>query len=416
MGLRESGDAVSATLEWALVDGSRVHAARFVGVESRLRPAATCPCCGSAVTWKAGESVTPHVAHLPDSTCPTSNPETAAHFNAKMRLADMLGERGTVSLVSPCTHGHPVSARWLVGRWTCAIPESRVGTRRPDVVLVSESDSGSDIAVAAIEVLHTHAVDAAKAADLAASGVPWIEVTSADALAWNGAAPLPTRNVDEETRGSLDAACRRCAALAYAARAEADRRASLAATVAADSAALREADQRARRERFAMVEYPREMKRREDDARRLLASPPPHHIAVAIAMVANPGETAVGAVLMKPGRPVRTCLIEGNVGSGTAAWIALEHAIGELARLAPGVSATFFTNYPDVAKGAMRPRYPLAIDDEGEALRRRVVKAVDRGGHLVLATPASRSVRFDAAEWILKAQTAARAALDSRVA
>jgi hypothetical protein len=178
---------MSAVLEYALVDGRPVHARRFVGVETHLRPVGRCPCCDEVVVWKAGESgkVTPHVAHASGAACASTAPETAEHLNAKARLTEVLSERGHVDIAWRCYDGHAVAVRWEPG-WTRVVPEYRVGTRRPDVAMVDVSGC----AIGAIEVRHTHAVDSAKASDFALQDLDWIEVDALTVLRWDGVSPL----------------------------------------------------------------------------------------------------------------------------------------------------------------------------------------------------------------------------------
>ena len=197
---------MTATLEWALgPDGQPRSASWFVGIDPRDRPRMTCPCAASdgtrhEVLAKAGESgkVTPHFAHLPDSTCAATNPETAEHYNAKMRLASILGDADGLYISARCKAGHRVACLWSARSWLSAVPEFSVGTRRPDVVLLGRDRE----VIGAIEVLHSHAVDARKARDLATWGVRWIEVRSldgADKLTFGGNRQTHQRAVEGGT-------------------------------------------------------------------------------------------------------------------------------------------------------------------------------------------------------------------------
>ena len=196
-----------AKLEWAVgPDGRNVRAASFVGVDPRDRPRVTCPCCVEVVAIKAGDVVVPHIAHLPGSACAATNPETAAHLNAKMRLVALLGRTHSMEIAGRCRYGHTAACVWSPTAWARAVPEYTHGSRRPDVALLD----GAGAVLAALEVLHTHAVDRRKAADLAALGAPWIEVTSGEALEWDGVRPLALNNCDAATRGEINAACTSC--------------------------------------------------------------------------------------------------------------------------------------------------------------------------------------------------------------
>jgi len=329
------------------------------------------------------------VAHRPGSLCATTNPETAEHYNAKMRMADLLGAQRSLRIATKCRAGHPIVAVWNVGMWTRAVPEMRVGNRRPDVVLVKDSDSGSDFEVAAVEVLRSHAVDQEKAADLAALGLRWVEVTAAVALAWDGESPLPVCNFDGESWIEFDDECGKCREIAER---------------------YKESRRRFEFER-RRSEYRANVKSRIAEVALLRKNPPKIHIAVAIAMSNNPGAAAVGTVLMRQDRPVRTALIDSKIGNGSALWLALWHAIERLEAVSPGTAAVFHVNDNQVAGAAMRPRYPVERESEVEIIRRRVSETVERRGHLVWVDSTRRTPLSTGATWILKAQEAARAEL-----
>jgi hypothetical protein len=203
---RHAQERSKAKLEWATVDGVIFHAAQFVGVDPSNRPEGRCQCCEEAIVWKAGDVVVPHVAHRANTTCPSTNPETAEHMNAKAKIAHALTSENALTIASTCSVGHPGSMLWDVAPWAYVQPEYRLNTRRPDVALLTASHDG----LAAIEVLHTHAVDKAKAADFAAAGLPWIEVHSRVALEWDEKGPLPIVAADAVTRAGFDAECRQC--------------------------------------------------------------------------------------------------------------------------------------------------------------------------------------------------------------
>lgn len=172
---------MTAVLGFALVDGAPREAREFVGVPTKDRPEAVCPCCGDAVVWKAGDVKVPHVAHVSGAPCATSNPETAEHLNAKAALARRLsGGAGLWIRLRCIVCRSGVRARWGVPAWHRVEVEYRVGARRPDVVLIAEDGS----TVAAIEVFHTHAVDAEKTASFAWSGIRWIETRSEEVSRW----------------------------------------------------------------------------------------------------------------------------------------------------------------------------------------------------------------------------------------
>lgn len=198
-------------LSFAVINGTKVFASSMVGVHPDDRPKALCHECGKGVHWKAGKEVTPHLAHEPDSLCALTNPETAAHQEAKSALQEALLTRSTLVITHECQvcRWKTITREWMSG-WSDVLMEFRVNSRRPDVVMVD----GNVDAIAAIEVKHSHAVDEKKAADLAASGVPWIEVGSAAARAWakDTSKPIPVLNADRATIEASSAACETCEA------------------------------------------------------------------------------------------------------------------------------------------------------------------------------------------------------------
>lgn len=374
-----------ARLEWALADGAVRGAREFVGVAARQRPTGLCPCCGDAIVWKAGTVTVPHVAHRPDSTCAATNPETAAHLNAKAALARALAMIDSLSLLGRCSMGHGVIARWDVRPWSRVEPEFRLGTRRPDVSLLSADGQG----LAAVEVFHTHAVDGAKADDLAASGLRWIEALSHIACAWDGVAPLPVRAADAATLAAFDAHCSECAARRRTESDEARLR---------DEASLEEA------KRKAAIDHAHALRRRQRarDLPALFASPPTLHIAVAVAMNGNPGPAAVAAVVMRAGKVPHTRPIVESIGSGVAAWHAIEFALELLIGHLPGRAATIHTSHVAIADSANQ-----CVGGDTE-LQRRVCALMADTRSLVVAVRASGPTAAEALYWIAAAKEAAR--------
>lgn len=172
--------------------------------------------CECRVDLKLGGKRRHHAAHQPSARCPVTRPETALHLNVKCHLAAQLeaaiatgdplqvveqcfvgqwgmswdrrfdeeAPEGVLReewLAAPCAGTR--SRVWLEG-WDAVKVELRLrdpgdplAGRIPDIVLLRDGEP-----VAAIEVFHTHAVDARKAEALAGMGVPWLEVRAEVAL------------------------------------------------------------------------------------------------------------------------------------------------------------------------------------------------------------------------------------------
>jgi endogenous inhibitor of DNA gyrase (YacG/DUF329 family) len=212
-------------LEWVVLDGRRTEVSGFAHLPPGARPRVTCPECGAPVTLKLGKVRRHHAAHAVGSTCAATQPETALHLNVKYFLAAVLeraaGGSAGLLIRRRCAVGNRpyeggAGASWVestspacavvddaewVSGWDDVAVESRLTAagayRTPDIVL---RRNGS--AVAAIEILASHAVDAEKAAMLARLEVPWIEVRAVEQLyeaptAWTIDQPL------EPVRGSM---------------------------------------------------------------------------------------------------------------------------------------------------------------------------------------------------------------------
>ena len=242
---------MSVMMEWAIgPDGEKVRASTFVGIAPRLRPRVVCLCCDEVVTPKAGTEVTPHFAHRAGSACALTNPETAAHFNAKMHMAAMLSACSVVRVLGRCPRGHSHALEWDLPVGRSVEVERAVGSRRPDVLVTV-----GGAPCLAVEVLHTHAVDDEKAADLDATVVDWFEVRAVDALAWNGASRLATTRVCATARALASWQCKHCVTAEIAARRvrEAIQRG-------------REIEQRAHEEAQASVDAARQARAQEAEA------------------------------------------------------------------------------------------------------------------------------------------------------
>jgi hypothetical protein len=223
-------------LAWARDrDGRLAPAAALDAASRRARAPFACPGCGEEVIPHLGARRARHFAHRPGSACPLTSPETALHFNAKARLLALCDEafRRTrrVTLLTRCAACRRPDPRDLAALGDEAISEGAVGTLRADV-LVRRAGAPA----LALEVLVTHAVDAAKEAALATAGVPAVEIDARDA--WEREVPrIPQADGPRAAAGAaasahegeVEVVCHRslgfppCPACRTAVRADADR-------------------------------------------------------------------------------------------------------------------------------------------------------------------------------------------------
>jgi len=176
-------------LAWARDRDGRMVAVRALDEASRrARAPFTCPGCGDELVARLGAVRARHFAHRPGSTCPLTAPETALHFNAKARLlalcADAFAGARAVTVLTRCPACRRGDPRPLADLGDAAAAEGAVGALRADVLLTRRGEPAL-----ALEVLVTHAVDAAKQAALTAAAVPMIEIDAREAWEREGAAP-----------------------------------------------------------------------------------------------------------------------------------------------------------------------------------------------------------------------------------
>jgi predicted RNA-binding Zn-ribbon protein involved in translation (DUF1610 family) len=213
--LRREGVA----LAWARDRDGAITPVRTLDAASRrARAPFTCPGCGDELVARLGAVRARHFAHRPGSTCPLTAPETALHFNAKERLLALCAEafagRTAVTLLTRCGACRRLDARPLRALGDAAAAEGAVGALRADVLVTRRGAPA-----VALEVLVTHAVDAAKEALLSAAGVPVVEVDARDE--WERPGPGEAPAVEVLVHRALGfPPCPACQAQA---RAEADR-------------------------------------------------------------------------------------------------------------------------------------------------------------------------------------------------
>ena len=189
-------------------EGAFRHVSEFAHLSAGARPPVFCPNCDSPVILHLGVKNVHHSAHKPDAFCALTQPETVRHVNTKLHLHAQLSGASRLYVSQPCYgwwapnvesvkgghvecvgRGRRRPYLWLEG-WDRVEVEMSVGRRRPDVVLYR-----GDVAVAAIEVRATHAVDVEKCADLEHLGLPWLEVEAGEEFyageePWSPAKPL----------------------------------------------------------------------------------------------------------------------------------------------------------------------------------------------------------------------------------
>lgn len=394
--------APGVCLAWALVDGERVHAETMRGVPHDQRPRAICPCCSEVVVWKAGDVVTPHVAHAPGSRCAATNPETAAHWNAKFHVAELWNSCDQDYIEDK--PGFKITCRkcrresqfhWWLGQFESMAysrveVEVPVGTRRADVAFVHEeiaffSEANEQIewhqvteemfnrgsqkvtrrdVTAVIEIKHSHAVDARKAEEYKRLGVCWIEISAEDALAWKDLKhPIKPLQVCDLTREMFERRCERC-----------------------------EDIRRAKRE----AEVQRQNERRRDLALGRLHVQDRYEIpsltlVVAASVLGTRGPTAIAASVLGHNQPVRTQLLRGDYTWMEAIWMAIELAMVRLHEVAPGRSATIFSKAVTREKQISVLRYGYLGDKPFECRKGAIALcAVERGHVLMHSTPDER--------------------------
>lgn len=164
----------------------------FAHLTPKARPFSICPECEQPLTLKLGSSgkVAHHAAHQSDNRlCSLTNPESALHFNTKIYIYNELKKGSKLFLKQCCTGwtlpftktGQTEIKRscfsqkfkkylWLEN-WDEVWIEKAVSASRPDIVLYREG-----VAIGAIEIFVTHAVDEHKKAVSKDAGVQWVEI------------------------------------------------------------------------------------------------------------------------------------------------------------------------------------------------------------------------------------------------
>lgn len=169
--------------------GKRVLASECGGAHGYAKGHFLCVDCGAPVLVRRGGQRAWHFAHYSvqdNKRCPRQNGgESVAHYRAKHFLARNLwrcafaAERcygcGRAALFGPRL---PSGARVSFGECAAEVERRIAGTRC--VADVAVLDRATGVQVAAVEVLHTHAVDDEKRRACAQQGVPVLEVATGE--------------------------------------------------------------------------------------------------------------------------------------------------------------------------------------------------------------------------------------------
>lgn len=165
-----------------MTEGFRIPAGRDARgrlvspAEATKRAQYMCPACSGRIDLHAGEKKRRHFHHRAGAC----SSETVVHLSAKrlvvQAVEDWLAGGEPPVFLRTCAHGscEATTRQAMPRKVGRAIEEHRLASGHvADVALLARV---ADVPVAVIEVLHTHAVDDAKAFEL---GVPWIEVDAA---------------------------------------------------------------------------------------------------------------------------------------------------------------------------------------------------------------------------------------------
>jgi hypothetical protein len=133
-----------------------------------------CPSCAVSLILRRGPKRRANFAHKVSADC---NGETVLHQIAKMLIRDALLADDVPILEHPCRHCRRTSEISLPKLAGAVVQlEARLPSGRIPDVLLRDAEGQPRFAV---ELLVTHAVDEAKAADL---DLPWIELRAADVV------------------------------------------------------------------------------------------------------------------------------------------------------------------------------------------------------------------------------------------
>ena len=183
--------------QWVLYKDQLYHVSEFALYPVADRPHPFCTLCRQEVVLKLGKVRAHHYAHRPDenggpSLCAATQPETALHLNLKFHLLDQLQSARELWVEQACKAGCQNTRRVvLVCDWDEVSVECPLDRFRLDVALLRQEQ-----VIGALEVVVTHATDAAKVEYLDRHQIRWLELAADESLyegpeAWTPQQPLP---------------------------------------------------------------------------------------------------------------------------------------------------------------------------------------------------------------------------------
>lgn len=169
-------ETIAVKLRFALHDGNLVNIREFEEYRGRKEHprGLMCPECERPVMARLSpeQKIRDHFAHYPDSECALrEGGETVSHYNAKVYMTLTLRQYKQLALGYVCRACESVYPYLEFQTYDAALPESKVGNRRPDVSCFAGKQH-----VGSVEVFHTSRVYVERAQDLVSTGAPWFEL------------------------------------------------------------------------------------------------------------------------------------------------------------------------------------------------------------------------------------------------
>ena len=207
-------------LQWVKVNGEIHHVSDFSHLPSNQRPEAFCPVCHRLVLLKLGQIRIHHAAHYEGVACPTSQPETVIHLNAKYHIKRELSSTNRKlqiwqyctgweggSFKHTCTHQNKRELLYLED-WDQIEDEWSYRNYRLDIAILKNKQ-----VVGAIEILVTHPSEENKIDYLNQQNIAWVEIKVGQDFytpptEWKVEVPLETINHNRLLSGKWQ--CKDC--------------------------------------------------------------------------------------------------------------------------------------------------------------------------------------------------------------